>query len=821
MVKEKIGRILLSSCNKSTKQRIENVIFEGKEERFNKGELSKVKFYNYHLFNELDIFNRNKTLKKSQDSEILIRLFMLGYQFCPEKLIADLSAFQGRVSFYKEMKVTEEFLFEDLEYKFQEEDILTLELCASEYIKKFPNIVEQYLKLKDNPKIALFLMIQELLKGKKEKLNDIEKLILKTLCRIYSTQRIKNILALDLGAKELAETLEEVEVDLEEELLELLEVKFLDIKEELKNREIISTLLEILKFPTYLRECDLENEEDVYNTIKNSSLPTIYKLVYMYQASEELDIIPYLKEYISENSLQCIELLDRMCKQNIELGTMMLVVLIDNGALKKDSIYVDSYKKQINLLLETIKESDEEELEVRVINALGYMLVFIDVEEEIEKINLHYINRKRDLNEFINLLSHFERVVLEDRGVNPWKILERCTDIDKEFLITGTLDFVMVNSIKEFTEFLKENEEIYYELLEKRAFKGMKFLEISFYTYRSQIEFDPTKLLSYLNEEDNIVLEEIFDILKDKESSCLSEVERLSKVKNRKFLFNANKLKDIWEKNRDLKFETIEELEDYCQRYLKAKKRDIPYFKDEVYKKVRVKDSQRFIDESVLKCYSSLYIESDKFDKIKLTNTIREFLNIEDLREFSGKLYRCYLDNRAPQKYINIVKMLLVVADDYWIGRLLQQCRENIQLGKFDLVIEYLNLMVISERKDILALLKYIKTVDREDEISQYLNLEEKLYNSFVNQVLNEVSEESLDLALGFDEKGEKILDYGNRKIKLKLDNEFNLTIENQDGKELKSLPKASIKFQDNIERVEFYQRELKELKKKIKNIKN
>lgn len=64
MSKEKISKYLLSSCNKTLRLKMENYLFEEQDIEFSKSELNKIKFYNYFLFLELDIFNKNKTMKK-------------------------------------------------------------------------------------------------------------------------------------------------------------------------------------------------------------------------------------------------------------------------------------------------------------------------------------------------------------------------------------------------------------------------------------------------------------------------------------------------------------------------------------------------------------------------------------------------------------------------------------------------------------------------------------------------------------------------------------------------------------------------------------
>ena len=159
------------------------------------------------------------------------------------------------------------------------------------------------------------------------------------------------------------------------------------------------------------------------------------------------------------------------------------------------------------------------------------------------------------------MIAHFER--LENNGKNPWKIVAEKTSISKKFLISGTADFVNISSEEQFTEFLKDNKEDFYELLEKKTFIDYTFEEILNLSYRSDENFEVTKLLPYLSISDEIILETLFEILKDKEKECSDEVEKLTKTKNKKILANIKALKKVWESNKGKEIKTYSQLEDY------------------------------------------------------------------------------------------------------------------------------------------------------------------------------------------------------------------------------------------------------------------
>lgn len=823
MSKEKISKYLLSSCNKNLKQKVERFLFQEEDEEFTKNELSKVKFYNYFLFSQLDIFNKNRTIKKSEDSKIIRRLFLLGYKYFPEKLISDLKSFTARYSFYKELKFSESFIIDDMEENFKGKskmDILSMELTVSEIEKKFSGVLDRYLideKSEKNRYSVAVILSQKISKGECEKLQDLEYFILKSLSEIYSSERIKNILKYDFEREDLVEKVEDRSISsFDTELVEFLRTVYCDLNIESSNRDIILGLLEILTFSESLKKLENKNNREYFSYIDNSKLPFIYKLVYLYQAGEKRDVYSYLNRFITENSIQCEKLLDRMCHQNIELGAFILGILIQKDKLNETTKqqYVEKYELQLKKILEELDIKENEELEVRILNSLGYMLVYSNIEEYIGRINEYYLKKNRDKNEFINIISHFERLIEGENRKNPWKIISEITSIDKKFLIVGTVDFVVVKSAEKFTEFLKENEDIFYELLTKKVFTTLEFEEIIKYSYRSGISFDFSKLLPYLTSSDESLISTLFEILKDREQECGEEVEKLFNGKNKKLVKNIENLKKLWESNKKEEFDTLEKLVRYSTDKLEKEKIDVPYSKNECYGLVRERESELFIDEKVIKFYVSLYISNNSLEDIEFGKNMLKFFNLKDLRECIGKLFELWIENKTPKQYINIVKLLTLVADEFWLNKILTQCDLWLKRGKIEIAIDTILSMLGTKRKDVYTEFEYIHLGLKNREIKGLLE-SEKILNTGILEMLDNLFENKLDFSLGFDKTGNKILDYGKREIKLQLDNEFNVTILNQDNKELKTLPKFSNKFDDIQERVEFYQNESKIFKKK------
>ena len=817
MSKEKISKYLLSSCNKTLRLKMENYLFEEQDIEFSKSELNKIKFYNHFLFLELDIFNKNKTMKKSEDSTIIKRLLTLGYNYCPEKLILDLSTcnFNNRMTIYKNLGVSDEFLAKDLEYTFNNfEDEKILFSMIEDINKKFPKFVDYYLSLEDTEKNRYIVGKTLELKCSIDNENIIllENFILNSLCEIYSSERIKNILNYDFKNYELANVLKNtITINDDENLIYFLKNIYTNLNIESKNKKTILGVFEILTFSDSLDFLELENPKEYFDKVNNSTLPFIYKLVYLYKGSEDYNITFYIQKFILDNSEKSLEVLDRMLKQNIELGAFILGTLIDNKIISEElkAKYIDSFKNNIASLLNILEETKDRELGVELINTLGYMLTYSNVEEYITILSDSYDKNRWDINEFINMISHFER--LENNGKNPWKIVAEKTSISKKFLISGTADFVNISSEEQFTEFLKENKEDFYELLEKKTFIDYTFEEILNLSYRSDENFDVTKLLSYLSISDEIILETLFEILKDKEKESSDEVEKLTKTKNKKILSNIKALKKVWESNKGKEIKTYSQLEDYILSIFDNYKKDILYPKSEAYSKVREKDSETFVDEKVIKTYVALYMNNNDLEDIELGKTIRNFVNLEDLNKCLDALFDTWIQDNSPVHTSSIVRTYLLTADDYGINKIIDLLEETIIKPKPQLAKSLLSILFSIERKEFNTEIKFVKSKIHHADLGEIL----RRIREDDSDVTSEILAPNIDFSMEFDVNGEKFFNYGNRKIKLVLDKNFDISIYNQDNKEVKSLPKYSNKLEDDENRVEFYQKEIKRFKKK------
>ena len=198
-------------------------------------------------------------------------------------------------------------------------------------------------------------------------------------------------------------------------------------------------------------------------------------------------------------------------------------------------------------------------------------------------------------------------------------------------------------------------------------------------------------------------------------------------------------------------------------------------------------------------------------EDIELGKTIRNFVNLEDLNKCLDTLFDTWLQDNSPVHTSSIVRTYLLTADDYGIDKILDLLEKAILKSKTQLAKSLLSILFSIERKEFNTEIKFIKSKIHHTDLGEVL----RRIREDDSDVTSEILAPNIDFSIGFDINGEKFFNYGNRKIKLVLNENFDIIMYNQDDKEIKSLPKYSSKFEDDENRVEFYQKEIKRFKKK------
>ena len=239
---------------------------------------------------------------------------------------------------------------------------------------------------------------------------------------------------------------------------------------------------------------------------------------------------------------------------------------------------------------------------------------------------------------------------------------------------------------------------------------------------------------------------------------------------------------------------------------------------------IRIKDSDKRIPAKLMKFYISEYILAKDIRSIDVCNKIEEIAQKEDLRKFVKKIFDRWKVHMFNPKYKNIFIPLIKTAS-------IKQLDEMIEIVDM-LVSEYNKIAVAAYGIRVLSLREEVKQVGILLN-SFILNYKDKRIKMAANEALELISQkqgmtrdELNDILVpdfNFEMDRTKIFTYGDKRIKIELDiakiPQKVILYDENNNKEIKSFPKVSKKRNIDNEILEEYKRELKYIKKQLKEI--
>jgi len=397
---------------------------------------------------------------------------------------------------------------------------------------------------------------------------------------------------------------------------------------------------------------------------------------------------------------------------------------------------------------------------------------------------------------------------------------------EKYFEYIAKTDFDDENN-KIWMEFLHKHEKELYASFENNvesAESVEKYVEI---LYLKNNNFDYFQLPKLLLKADKQTGQQIEKILREK-AEIRKEVEKLLEREFTPASQVAKNLIRYWdnvEAQQELKNLTDpKEIFEYSENICLEKHEENAIFSNLVdYGMVRIRKSEEKVPEKLMKFYISEYILAKDIKIIEVCNKIEQIVDKSDLKNFIAKIFEKWKEQRFNPKYKNIFIPLIMTAN-------MKQVHDMINIVDV-LVSEYNKVAVAAYGIRVLAL----RSETREIGIlvkGFFNNYKDKRIKMAVEQSLDmiaqnsEIARDELDDILvpdfGFGQDRIRIFDYGERKIKAKLDVmsiPVKITAYDENEKILKGLPKASKKFNDVESIVEEYRREIKHIKKLLKEI--
>lgn len=430
---------------------------------------------------------------------------------------------------------------------------------------------------------------------------------------------------------------------------------------------------------------------------------------------------------------------------------------------------------------------------------------------------------------YIRYLFHFiinYKCVCPVKNENIYARLYEKLGVSFEDVCQGYLDYRFREDEiekKEFLEFAHKYEAEIYELLKNNFFEIEDLKNFINILYRENNGFNYVELTNVFEKKIKSVTSMVEDMLKSKENEVRSKIEELAGAKSKITADTAMRLIRIWDNDKiekDLKaMQDISKMIEYIESlYTKTNDKNTPYAKEIDYANVRIKDSEEKISEKVMKYFVSEYIVLKDLYIIKGCKKIQEIVNIYDLRLLMKNIFDMWIAEGSTTKYRNLLLPLALTAGEAQIPMIKKQIDFWADNSKPGLATFAIQSLCMNGSK--MALL----TVD---------SMSRKHKNKRVKRAALEamdIAAEAMGMSrdelddiivpdLGFGKDRTRIFSYGEREFKAVLDDKMEITLFDNTGKQIKSLPKTSAKNNDNEDMAAECKEELKNIKKQIKTV--
>lgn len=341
--------------------------------------------------------------------------------------------------------------------------------------------------------------------------------------------------------------------------------------------------------------------------------------------------------------------------------------------------------------------------------------------------------------------------------------------------------------------------------------------------YKKDSPFDVKSLLPWIDTVGTATLKYLETILKNHPEEVRSEIEEKVKGKKKAIADFCTRLLRYWDNDkieRDLKdvVETKEVVAYLEKFYTKQSEKNTPFVDEIDYSCVREKNSEERVDEKIIKYYISEYIGLSDIYILNSCKKIAEVVNISDLRAVVYSIYEKWIEKGANPKLKNILLPATLIASPAQMEMLKKQISfwaDNSKPGLASLLIQ-----CIATKGDKSSLV-YVDSIAKKFKNKRIKNLAQSALEAtaeLYGMTLDEL-EEKIIPDFGFDKDRVRYFNYGERKIKALLGGDLEITLFDNTGKQIKSLPKASTKYNDDENLVTECKEELKVIKKQLKTV--
>lgn len=489
-------------------------------------------------------------------------------------------------------------------------------------------------------------------------------------------------------------------------------------------------------------------------------------------------------------------------------------------------------------------EKENIDWESITIECLGYKPVNILAEKDkiifslfkysdkYKKVFQFLINSTKEINLFKDIFLRYDVIYgisgLRDILNEMWNYGLRLDFINRKYFEYIERKGFDNKNNKIWMEFLHEHEKELYKIFEKEVELSKEIENYVNILYLKDNGFDYSELPKLLLNANEYVGHQIEKILR-RRLDAKNEIEKIVEKQIFPASHIAERLVKYWdnvEAQKGLRnLMDSKEIFEYADSICLEKHEENAVFSAEVdYGMIRIKDSDKRIPAKLMKFYISEYILAKDIRSIDVCNKIEEIAQKEDLRKFVKKIFDRWKVHMFNPKYKNIFIPLIKTAS----------------IKQLDEIIEIVD-MLVSEYNKIAVAAYGIRVLSLREEVKQVgillnsfiLNYKDKRIKMAANEALELISQkqgmtrdELNDILVpdfNFEMDRTKIFTYGDKRIKIELDiakiPQKVILYDENNNKEIKSFPKVSKKRNIDNEILEEYKRELKYIKKQLKEI--
>lgn len=360
---------------------------------------------------------------------------------------------------------------------------------------------------------------------------------------------------------------------------------------------------------------------------------------------------------------------------------------------------------------------------------------------------------------------------------------------------------------EQLQEYFKNGKEHYIKLLE------LLFLENSGMDVKEVVPGLTHKLKSVVNYMETFLL--------DKEKEARSEVEALQKTKNKNAREAITRLLRAWDADRiALLLQTMEGTDAVVEfvksQYSASNDKLIPYGSLIDFTAIRLKDSEEKADPVIAKYYITEYMMLKELHIIHSCEKVKEILNPLDFRKILKEIYQLWLENQADTKQKNILLPYALNCTDGEITELKKQIDTWTENARGALAAFAVTAMALNGGNIALLLTDSISNKYKNKQVKSAAAAAMSQVAAALHITTDDLGDKIVP-NLGFDLSRKRIFDYGSRKFTANLNDKLEITLTDEKGKAIKSLPKANAS--DDAALAEQAKEELKGLKKQLKTV--